>query len=186
MTKIFLHGANATPKSWNYIRSQIGDGIMISYNSGLGFKNNLEMMKSQLQDVENLEFISHSLGGIYALHLADHFSDRVKCGISLSTPYGGVNVPMVARYYLYWHRLFHDIVPTAWPIATVNDIKLRWPWTNVVTVSGSMPWNLKPNDGVVSIESQRHRSDMELIDLDANHYEVVLSDQAVEIIKARL
>jgi len=186
MVLVYIHGANATPKSWNYIRARVGDGILISYNSSLGFKHNLEHMKSQLIDVENLQFISHSLGGIYALHLADHFSNRVKCGISLSTPYGGVNIPIIARYYLYWHKLFHDIVPTAWPITNVKKIELRWPWTNIVSVSGSMPWSIEPNDGVVSIDSQRFRSDMELIDLEVNHYEVVLSDQAVEIIKTRL
>ena len=186
MSKIFFHGANATPKSWNYIRSHIGDGILISYDSALGFKHNLEMMKHQLRNENNMQFIAHSLGGIYALHLADYFNDRVKCGITLSTPYGGHHIPLIARYYLYWHKLFQDIVPSAWPIAKVNTINLRWQWTNIVSVSGSMPWAVEPNDGVVTIDSQRHHKDMELIELDCNHYEILVDDHAIALIKERL
>jgi hypothetical protein len=43
----------------------------------------------------------------------------------------------------------------------------------------------EPNDGVVTIASQKHHADMELIEVDYNHYEVVLSDQVVKLIKER-
>jgi hypothetical protein len=66
-------------------------------------------------------------------------------------------------------------------------IQIDCPWTNVVTTQGSAPWIPAPNDGVVTITSQSKREDiMELIELDCNHYEVVLNDQVIEIIKEKL
>jgi hypothetical protein len=45
---------------------------------------------------------------------------------------------------------------------------------------------VEPNDGVVTISSMRHHADMELVDVDYNHYEVVLSDKIVNIIDERI
>jgi hypothetical protein len=45
---------------------------------------------------------------------------------------------------------------------------------------------VQPNDGVVTIASQKHHDDMELIEIDYNHYEVVLSEKVINIIKDRI
>jgi hypothetical protein len=42
---------------------------------------------------------------------------------------------------------------------------------------------LEPNDGVVTLESMRHRRDIRLVDVDCNHFEVVLHEQAVNVIE---
>jgi len=39
---------------------------------------------------------------------------------------------------------------------------------------------------VVTIASQRHHADMELVEVECNHYEVVLSDVVVKLIKERV
>jgi hypothetical protein len=44
----------------------------------------------------------------------------------------------------------------------------------------------EPNDGVVTIASQKHHADMELVEVECNHYEVVLSDQVVKLVKERV
>jgi len=41
---------------------------------------------------------------------------------------------------------------------------------------------MQPNDGVVTVASMRHRSDMQFRELYINHYEVVMSPDAVAII----
>ena len=186
MTKVYIHGANATPNSWNYIRNEIGDGILLSYDSANGFRNNLELMKQKLEKVHSFQFIAHSLGGIYAVHLANHFDGRVKGAVTLSTPYGGHDIPFLARYYMHWHRLLHDVIPTGWPVSTSLKYAIKWPWTNIVTTAGSVPWEPHPNDGVVTIQSQRYRKDMDLVELKCNHYEVMLSQPAVDIIKSKI
>ena len=186
--KIYIHGANATPISWNYISEHVGDGIRLSYNSANSFKDNLDNMIAKLDGIKEFEFIGHSLGGIYALHLANYFKYKanINGAVTLSTPFGGVNIPYITRYMFAWHQLIKDIVPIAWPIKTLDSYMLPCRWCNIVTTSGHAPWILEPNDGVVSINSQKHRKDMELIEINCNHYEIVLNQNAVDIIKSNL
>jgi triacylglycerol esterase/lipase EstA (alpha/beta hydrolase family) len=186
MTLVYIHGANATSASFNYISSQIGAGIMLDYDSQTGFETNLQRMSSQLARTKDITFVAHSLGGVYALHLAQQLKDRVARGITLSTPYGGYAMADLAKLMIPWHQLFHDIGPDSWPIKTANRFRLLHPWCNLVTTKGHVPWVHGDNDGVVTIDSQRYRSDMELIDVACNHYEILLSPMSITAIKQRL
>lgn len=186
MTKIYIHGANATSRSFNYIREHCGEGIALSYRSDNGFRNNLEIMKKELENVNELEFIAHSLGGIYAVHLADYFRSKTKGGVTISTPYAGLYISSFLYFLMPWYALLKDINPNGEVIRNANNIKLTMKWCNIVSTSGNAPWIHGPNDGVVTVASQRHRNDIELIDINCNHYEVVLDPKTVEIINNRL
>lgn len=183
---IYIHGANATTNSFNFLRPLLGDGIALSYDSRMGFKTNLDRLHQEISNYDDITFISHSLGGVYALHLANLMPTKVKQGISMSTPYGGHPVAVLARMLLPFEQLLHDIVPHSWAMRELESIPLRWPWCNIVTIKGHVPWLQLPNDGVVTIESQKHRKDMELIDVELNHYEVVVSDITARIIKSKV
>jgi pimeloyl-ACP methyl ester carboxylesterase len=186
MQLVYIHGANATSESFNYIRSKLGSGTDLNYDSRNGFQNNLAAMKLSLMTAEQIVFVAHSLGGIYALHLADSMPERVSGAITLSTPYGGAEVADYAQYFLPFSRLMRDIGPSSWAMRHADKIKIRHPWTNIVTVKGQSPFIVEPNDGVVTIRSQKCHIDMELVEVDYNHYEVVLSDEVIKIIKDRL
>jgi pimeloyl-ACP methyl ester carboxylesterase len=185
MNLVYIHGANATSESFNHIRDKLGKGIDVNYDSRNGFENNLKDMLAQLKNVKDIAFIAHSLGGIYALHVANAIPKQVLGAVTISTPYGGAEVADYAKYFLPFSRLMRDIGPSSWVMKQSDKIKIQHPWTNIVTVKGQSPFMHEPNDGVVSIVSQRHHKDMELIDLEYNHYEVVLSDQAIKIIQER-
>jgi pimeloyl-ACP methyl ester carboxylesterase len=184
MLLVYIHGASATSESFNYIRQHIkGNELLINYDSRNGFEKNLENMRALLSAQRDMFFICHSLGGIYALHLANEFPDQVLGAVTLSTPYGGAEVADVAKYFLPYSRLLKDIGPTSWAMKAVRSITIDKPWTNIVTTQGSAPWIPAPNDGVVTISSQSHRSDiMDLIELDCNHYEVVLNNMVIAVI----
>jgi pimeloyl-ACP methyl ester carboxylesterase len=186
MTLVYIHGASATSESFNYIRSKLGNGIDINYDSRNGFENNLKDMIKQLADVKDMAFVAHSLGGIYALHIANTIPDQVVGAVTLSTPYGGAEVADYVQYFLPFSRLMRDIGPSSWAMKQANKIKIQHPWTNIVTTAGKSPFMLEANDGVVTISSQRHHEDMELVEIDYNHYEVVLSDEVVKLIKERI
>jgi pimeloyl-ACP methyl ester carboxylesterase len=186
MNLVYIHGANATSESFNYIRKKLGPGINIDYDSRNGFENNLKDMLLKLSTTENMAFVAHSLGGIYALHIANAMPDQVLGAVTLSTPYGGAAVADYAQYFLPFSRLMRDIGPSSWVMKQANSIKIQHPWTNIVTVKGQSPFLLERNDGVVTIASQRHHDDMELIEAECNHYEVVLNNQVLEIIKERV
>ena len=186
MNLVYIHGANATSESFNYIKSKLGSGIDIDYDSRNGFENNLKVMQLQLEDVDNIAFIAHSLGGIYSLHLANIMPKQVLGAVTLSTPYGGAEVADYAQYFLPFSRLMRDIGPSSWAMRKPNKFKIQHPWTNVVTVKGQSPFMVEPNDGVVTIASMKHHEVMELVEVDYNHYEVVLSDKIIDIIDKRI
>ena len=189
---VYIHGASATAESFSYIRQYVREetelpDICLEYDSSLGFEHNYKQMLGKLDEAERIFFVSHSLGGIYALHLANYYNDRTVGGISLSTPYGGCVQADFAKYFLPYSRLLKDIGPRSYAMKNAQTIDISIPWTNIVTVKGNAPWVPQPNDGVVTIASQKSRPDiMELIEIDYNHYEVVLSDNVVELIKERL
>jgi len=185
MNLVYIHGASATSESFNYIREKIGNGIDINYDSRNGFENNLRDMLSKLSNVKNIFFVGHSLGGVYSLHLANAIPKQVLGAVTISTPYGGAEVADFAKYFLPFSRLLRDIGPSSWAMRQADKIVIQHPWTNIVTIKGQSPFIVEPNDGVVTISSQRHHRDMELIDIDYNHYEVMLSDRVVNIIKER-
>jgi pimeloyl-ACP methyl ester carboxylesterase len=186
MTLVYIHGASATSDSFNYIRSKLGDGIDINYDSRNGFENNLADIIEKLKGVKDMAFVAHSLGGIYSLHVANAMPKQVVGAVTLSTPYGGAEVAEYAKYFLPFSRLMRDIGPNSWAFKQASQIKIQHPWTNIVTVKGQSPFMLAHNDGVVTVASQKHHEDMELVEVDCNHYEVVLSDEVVGIIKERV
>jgi len=186
MQLVYIHGASATSESFNYIRSKLGAGIDINYDSRNGFENNLKDMLEQLKDVRDMVFVAHSLGGVYSLHLANAMPDQVLGAVTLSTPYGGAEVAEVAKFFLPFSRLMRDIGPSSWAMKQADRIKIQHPWCNVVTVKGQSPFIAEANDGVVTIASQRHHVDMELVEIDYNHYEVLQADSVIKIIKKRI
>ena len=186
MKLVYIHGANATGESFNYIKSKLGKGLDLNYDSRNGFENNLKDMQVALDGHKDLVFVAHSLGGIYSLHLANSMPDAVKGAVTLSTPYGGAEVADYAQFFLPFSRLMRDIGPSSWVMRQANRIKIQHPWCNIVTVKGQSPFMHEANDGVVTIASQKHHEDMELVEVDYNHYEVVLSDVVVGLIKERV
>lgn len=188
---VYIHGASATAESFTHIRQYVRDyfeepDIMLEYRSDDGFDENLEAMKGQLDDADRLFFISHSLGGIYSLFLANHYKDTTVGGVSLSTPYGGSEQADFARYFLPFNRLMKDVGTTSRPMAKARSLPAPPNWTQVVTTVGQSPWIKEPNDGVVTLKSMRSRQDFELVEIPLNHYEVVLSDRVVELILDRI
>ena len=188
---VYIHGASATAESFTHIREYVRDhtdlpDTALEYRSDDGFDHNLGRMMGQLDDAERLFFVSHSLGGIYALYLANHYRDRTVGGVSLSTPYGGSKQADFARYFLPFNQLMKDVGTMSEPMAESRRLPAPPSWTQVVTTVGDSPWITEPNDGVVTLASQRYRKDFELVELPLNHYEVVLSNQVVRLILDRI
>lgn len=186
-TLVYIHGATATSLSFSYIKQQFNyDEVLIDYDCTNGFYRNLDEMSEQLSEKSSLFFVGHSLGGIYALHLANKFPEKTLGGVTLSTPYGGSKEAAYLKLLFPFSRLLREVSPCGKPIADLNKMEVPKLWANVVTKKDNGLWRTEPNDGIVTQASMRHRSDMELIDLDVNHYEVVLSPKSVDIISQRI
>jgi esterase/lipase len=185
MNIVYIHGNQASAESFNFIRAQLTghNDLPLAYDSENGFYKNHQSMLEQLEGVDDIFFIAHSLGGIHALHLANELSDQVLGGVTLSTPYGGSKAAEVVKYLLPFSQVLKDIQPLSAPIVEGNGFKMVHPWTNVVSTKGHSPFIMPANDGVVTQDSMRHREDMTMVDVASNHYEIILSHEAVMIIK---
>ena len=82
--------------------------------------------------------------------------------------------------------MLREVGPGSSPITDLRKIESPKIWTNIVTSKDNGLWRTEPNDGIVTQASMRHRRDIELIDLDVNHYEVVVSPDTVNIISDRI
>jgi pimeloyl-ACP methyl ester carboxylesterase len=189
MKIVYLHGHGASGDSFNFIRSEINghNHICLEYDSKHGFAANLEQMAAHLKDEPELFFIAHSLGGLYALHLADRLGDQVRGAVTMATPYGGSESALALN--VFWpQQLYKDIHPTAAPITQGRAIDLRdHPhWTAIVTTRGHCQMMAAANDGIVTRDSMRNRRGVKFIDVDSNHHEVVQSRRSTDIIKAAL
>jgi pimeloyl-ACP methyl ester carboxylesterase len=182
---IWIHGANQTSLSFQYIRQQtnFSKEIFVNYSSMNRFNDNLEQIIEEVKGRGPHFVIGHSLGGLYALHLTQYI--RVLGGVSISTPFAGSSTADWAKYIVPNYPLFRDIGRKADPIRVAQDITLTVPWTQIVSITGQVPYHGGPNDGVVTIESMKSRKDMEHFEVPHTHYETMCSDVVAEIILDR-
>ncbi|MEP6587162.1 MAG: alpha/beta fold hydrolase [Polaromonas sp.] len=187
MNIVYIHGAGATPDSFNYLDAHLPhhDRIFLSYNSEDGFAPNLQAMLARLNGIDDIFFIAHSLGGIYALHLADRLGDAVKGVVTLATPFGGCDAAPIIQLFKPC-QLYRDIGPHSPPIASGQRIEVTVPWLAVVTTAGRSHLINEPNDGVVTAKSMRQRQGVTFVEVETGHHEILMRRQTVEIIQARL
>lgn len=188
MDLVYIHGAGASVESFNYIREHIPHHkeILLEYNVSNGYEKNLVSMAKKLQNSERVFFIAHSMGGLYAVHLANKYQQKTAGAVTMSTPYGGVAFVNYTKYFLPFNKLVRDIASNSIFIKETNEIPVTKPWCNIVTTRGTSPLIIEPNDGVVTVKSQKHRKDMELKEVQLNHYEVVISPKTVSIINNKI
>jgi len=185
MKVIFIHGANASKTSWNWIGSHIEDHIRLEWSMLTDPESNLQAMEEQLPD-EPCMVVGHSMGGLYAWHLADRNPGKIVKGLSFGTPWGGsiqASVWKLLNLNVPWLKMLSRIEPwTTQPRMLEPPV----PWTNIVTSKGFDLFGVGANDGVVTVASQRElHGDCEEITLNYGHNEVLQSPELVELIALR-
>lgn len=189
MKLVYIHGHGASSDSFNFIRSEVvgHDEICLEYDSKNGFAANLAAMVEQLNDATDIFFVAHSLGGLYALHLADKLGDQVAGAVTMATPYGGSEAAL-ALNFISPQQIYKDIHPVAGPITQGRNIDLHalHHWTAIVTTKGHSKFMATANDGIVTVDSMRSRRGVKFIEVESNHHEVIQSRHSVDIIKAAL
>lgn len=183
---LLIHGANSTSASFNYLKANLptANYSNLSYDVMNGFYFNLERMLDATDENQTYDIISHSMGGLYALHLSQH--RKLRRVVSIATPFNGAAIADWARYIMPYYPLFRDVHTRALPIKQCNEIVVQVPWLQLVTTRGNVPWLKLPNDGVVTVASMTSRKDVNYVYLEENHHEVMLSDAAAKEIDSFL
>lgn len=182
MEIILIHGANASKISWNWIGSNLDNSKRLGWGMMVHPEKNLVAMEAELP--EKCIVVGHSMGGLYAWHLANRNPDRVVAGISIATPWGGsiqAGFWKMFNFNIPWLQMLSRMEP--WTAET-RMIEAPVPWTNVVCTHGFDLFGVGENDGVVTVQSQRELfGPAREIVLDYGHNEVLQSPELLEIIK---
>jgi len=186
MHLVYIHGAMANGKCLHFLRSQFdqNSSTVIEYDYTRNFSDNLDDMLATLANKSDLFFIAHSLGGIYALHLADRLKTQTRGGITMSTPYGGSQTAVYLQRLPLFNltQLIKDLGPASKIMLNSQAIRLTVPWANLITTAGHFFIIGEPNDGVITTTSMRYRNDIQHIEIDQNHYDVLYSMTTVKYI----
>lgn len=186
MKIVFIHGAGATKDSFNYIEPHIDnrfERVFLEYHTETGFNKNLHQMVEATKEIsgDGVFFVSHSLGGVYALHIGLQLRRDIRGSVSIASPFNGSDSAVVLNM-IKPCQLYKDISPYSTPIYSSHGIKITYPWTQIVTTGSPSHWMNAPNDGVVTKQSMTFRKDMKFIEVNSGHYEIMLRREPIDII----
>ncbi|CAB4124745.1 hypothetical protein UFOVP58_27 [uncultured Caudovirales phage] len=179
MKVVYIHGHKSDQSCWEHIKAGVeGEAIFLNYDSNNGFDANLKEMNIFLRNLghknEDIFFIGHSLGGIYARVLAKEYENVCVGGVSISTPHGGCELAHGLKMFDPNNPVFNDVHPFSPVIMSARYIDLDIDWLNIVTTDGGNPLWILPNDGVVSVFSQsclNHK--MRFLIVNKNHFNIL-------------
>lgn len=132
------------------------------------------------EEGQEVDIVGHSLGGILAVSLAQR-SRLVRRAITLSSPFGGSSLAAIMRFFAP-NSIMNDVYPQSKLLVDARSKELTIPVLSVVTTGGRSPMIPEPNDGVVSILSQKALYGPEYVERSVNHFEVLLDFDTAQLI----
>jgi pimeloyl-ACP methyl ester carboxylesterase len=181
----YIHGLNQTHRSFTYLSQELehnGD-VLIDYDSRQPLEDSIKQVMKFVPKDEELVLIGHSLGGLIALLIAARGLANAQKIVTISSPLGGSKAAIYARWVVQGVPLLRDLVPNSAQIREVASMKLAVPVLNVISTAGSLPTANEPNDGIVTISSQKAYAPGKKVELKANHFEIMMHERLPVIIR---
>lgn len=182
MVVIYLHGAHSTNLSFAYFKTKLPNHnyINFAYNTNDSIIKTVANFKILVDSqVEPINIISHSLGGLIAVMGANN-CPKIEKIVTMGSPFGGSNVASLLRWFMPI-ILFQEIHTGS---SIIKNLKCPQACIkSFVTQDGSNPFIREPNDGIVTVRSQKALVGPEYIDMNLNHFEILLCDNVIGIIK---
>lgn len=171
MKTVYIHGAFSTQKCWNWLEPQLNtDSIFLTYSMEENMDIVLERFLKLTNDVGPYQIITHSMGGILGAHLAKN-SQNAKQLITLSCPWKGINIGFMSIFSN--QNMLMDINSMSpW----VTDLKygIKTLTHSIVSTSGHNALLIEPNDGVVTIKSQKSLDWPSYSMIESSHMEILM------------
>jgi hypothetical protein len=181
METIFaIHGAWSSSVSFNYLQSKIkANWKFLSYDHSSETMEDI-VTRANKEIPKNSIVIGHSLGGIISMLL--HENEHSEKIITLASPLSGLELNMVQLYFTR-SRLIKQITKESDSIRKMKATEYKKAVLHLVANRGFNPFIYEPNDGVLPQRIQTGWSAGKLVEVDANHYEILQSNETVENIK---
>lgn len=186
---VYIHGAHSSATSFNYLKSLLPNhnALLLEYTVDTPFIENEKMFINHIQeafDNEPFDIIGHSMGGLYAAQLLNEFKNAERA-LTISSPYGGSKFVEYLRVFAPQYQLFKDIKTTSPVIKRFTQYETIKPFLQIVTTGGGNPLMGEDNDGTVTRSSQM-AINIDNVEIALNHFEVLLSNETVNIVKNHL
>lgn len=182
---VYIHGANASPASFNFIRQYFGEheATFIRYDTETDLADVVLNITEMLPKSEHVSIVGHSLGGVIGVAVSQLLShsgivDRI---VTAGSPFSGSDVARRLRI-LYPFSSFIKNVSSSHPVfKRVVNIGAVVPTMSIVSTAGHNPLVDDLNDGVVTIASQLALPRAINVRVELNHYETMLSPVVGEL-----
>jgi pimeloyl-ACP methyl ester carboxylesterase len=183
---LYIHGANATPQSFNFIKAQLPKhkSTDVVYNAHDPLDDLIEIAEANMDGPTHI--VGHSLGGIIAVALSQRVPDKVLSVSTLATPFGGSEAATRASILMPFDTFLRNINTRNPTLREIIQIGPRVPTMNVITTAGNNAFESRPNDGVVTIDSQVAFTGNIQYKVNLNHFEVLLAPATVNLIEGHV
>lgn len=186
MTKIFaIHGAYSTPLMFNYFETVMPKptwNVLDYHNCVENIRDVCNQADEWFKDssVKDSHIVGHSLGGLIGLWLAARHP--VKSLTTIATPLNGFDLSF-AHQLLSPNSFIREISSMGSFIRELHAMDFsNIPIMHIITTKGYNPFLLEPNDGVVTLRSQRAWTPGKVVEVSLNHSECMLSLHVADLI----
>lgn len=175
-----IPGAWSSPRIYQWLKQEISSVRwkfleLDNHAGGL-----TEIYQLAVKHQEPCHVVGHSMGGLIALSLAGQ--PWVKSISTISTPVGGLDLN-IFQVMFSRSRLMQEISSTSSFIETLTKRVITQPCQHLISTQGFNPWIYEPNDGVVTVRSQKAHAWGPQWMISANHCEIMLEPQTVKILE---
>lgn len=184
MKKIYaIHGAFSTPKIFSYLSSQFQNynWEFLNYSKEISnIENIIKKANSDNKLNDEYHIVGHSMGGLIGLAMADQ--PWVKSIATIATPLGGLDINLI-QSYLSRSNFLSEISSSSKFIKSIHSATYNIPVLHILSTVGFNPYVYEDNDGVVTVRTQKSWSCGNIKEVKANHSEVMLDQDTIEILK---
>ena len=131
---------------------------------------------------KKVSIISHSLGGVIAIGLHNKLKNLDRT-VTISAPFGGSKIVEYFRWICPRYQMFEDVKTTSPVIMAIKRTTIKKPVLPFVTTGGGNPLLGEPNDGTVTVRSQKAIRGLSYVNYNLNHFEVLLSNRIIDEIE---
>lgn len=174
-----IHGAFSSPLIFNHLIQRLGSDysweFLDYHNETFGIRDVIKNAKLS----QSCHIIGHSMGGLIALGLMNN--DLVQTVTTIACPLGGIEINSMQRWYSR-SSFVNDISSSGDFIKSIKNSLVSKKVQHLISTCGFNPWMYEPNDGVITIKSQRAYTLGNTHNIAANHVEIMLSEDTVKLL----
>lgn len=179
----YLHGAFASSRSFSWLKAQLPEheSANVEYSCAGSLGLVVDEIEKQIKEAGEIDIVGHSLGGVFAVALSRR-CPNIRRVVTMSSPFGGSRIAAFLQF-ITPGTFMESIQPYSSLMTEVRNGPLRAPVLSVVTTGGRSPAMPEANDGVVSLQSQRALDGPRYVELPVNHFEVLLAEETLPLIR---